>query len=195
MPTTLRTFAYCCESMAPAAQRAAGVKPVTSPPTTFDVFNPHWLLNNNFLYFQLHGLPDQEWWYGDEWTTAMHCSAIEDLRLPGVVVFVANCHFNDHWKNAWSRTGAIVYGGEGPNWAQARGLSGAALLGYYLRQALERELPGSHPDALFAKALQRLAGHKRRLETLARFQGSAQKALSKARAEAAADTLQFKRMV
>jgi len=83
-------FAYCCASFEKSVTKAAGVKPVLSPPVNMTIFNTDVLMGRDFLYFKLHGLPHQPFWYGDGWTTALASSQLRGIKLKGTVVFVAN---------------------------------------------------------------------------------------------------------
>lgn len=88
----MRTFAYCARSFEKSVTQAAGVRPLISPPATHRLFDPAWISGQDFLYFKLHGLPGQEFWYGDNWTTAISADLIRQADLANTIVFVANCH-------------------------------------------------------------------------------------------------------
>ncbi len=137
----MNVFAYCCASFEKSVQKAAGVQPALSPPWNFATFQPDVLMGRDLIYLKLHGLPGQPWWYGDDWTTALHVSAFRNLALRGTVVFVANCHLEESpFLEALLTTGATVIGSSGPNYAQAVGIVGADLLGKAFREALARRL-------------------------------------------------------
>jgi len=89
----LDTFAYCTASQRYAVSRAAGAEPLTSPPMTADAFDAGLLLGRDLLYLALHGIPDQPYWYGDHYLTALTVDALQNLNLRKTVVFVASCHF------------------------------------------------------------------------------------------------------
>lgn len=147
----MRTFAYCAHSFKKSVRQAAGVSPLLSPPVTLDAFEPHWLLGYDFLYFKLHGLPGQEYWYGDKWTTALSADVIRQVDLTGTIVFVANCHlyedepgkqgkklasknFPGPMLTALLAAGArYVVGGPGENYAKREKVYGADLLGMSFR--------------------------------------------------------------
>jgi hypothetical protein len=144
----MRTFAYTTPSQRWAVTRAAGVDPLTSPPITTDDFSTRLLTHHDLLYFSLHGLPNQPTWYGDHNTPALSTHAFtgpdgEPLDLSRAIVFVATCYFTDSPflpAILACRPRALI-AGTGPNYARGETLTGAHLLGYYLRQALDLHLP------------------------------------------------------
>lgn len=143
----MRTFAYCAASFEKSVAKAAGVKPYLSPPLTMTEFDPFSLEGYDLLYFKLHGLPGQPFWYGDNWTTAISAEQIRTTNLHNAVVFVANCNLwlskpGDPRKNApillaLLQAGArAVIGGPGENYAKADQLFGADQLGRHFCRAL-----------------------------------------------------------
>ena len=58
-------------------------------------FDPLWLTGHRFLYFKLHGLHNEPYWYGDNWVTALTAKQILSINLESTVVFVANCYLVD----------------------------------------------------------------------------------------------------
>ena len=140
-----KSFAYCAASFKHSVTKAAGVAPLLSPPITAETFKPRYLENRRFIYFKLHGLPAQPFWYGDYWTTALTADQILQADLSDATVFVANCHLYQgtlgHYPSpmltALLKAGArAVVGGPGPNWARARSLYGADVLGYHFRRLI-----------------------------------------------------------
>jgi hypothetical protein len=97
------------------------------------------LQGHDFLYFKLHGWPDQPYWYGDNWTTALKAEQLTAAELGGATVFVANCYLPESpMLPALLSAGArAVVGGAGLNYAAVFSLVGADLLGYHFRQALK----------------------------------------------------------
>lgn len=149
----LRTFAYCCQSFVKSVARASGVRPLLAPPMTMKKFEPaagQWLGGKDFIYFKLHGLPNQSFWYGDDWVTALHTSSFREVSLAETVVFVANCYLPESPflpELLWSH--ATVIGGSGPNFGgYGRGLLGADLLGYTVRKLLQGGRRASLDDIL-----------------------------------------------
>lgn len=116
-------------------RRAAGVTPLLSPPVSFHQFKPEWLEGFDFIYFKLHGLPKQPYWYGDDWLTAIGAEHLRSSVLVGTVVFVANCYLpGSPMLGALLMAGAeAVVGGEGVNYARSDRVDGADLLGLYFR--------------------------------------------------------------
>ena len=137
----MQIFAFCAASFRESVHRAAGVVPVTCPPYQVDGVPPVHLLFErmqaaNFLYFKLHGLAGQPYWYGDGWMTAISAAQLCSLDLSGAVVFVANCFLADSpMLPALLDAGArAVVGGHGENYARSRGVDGADLLGLWFRR-------------------------------------------------------------
>ena len=136
----MRTFACCAASFAEATQKAAGVRPVTSPPLRAGMFDARWLEGWDFLYFDLHGQPGQPFWMGDDGIIALTAELVQEANLGGAVVFAASCYLGDEdspMLEALLEAGAsYVVGGEGPNLAGQRSVMGASLLGLWFRRWL-----------------------------------------------------------
>ena len=136
----MRTFAYCAKQFERATRRAAGVQPVTCPPTTSVSFNPIWLRGYDLLYFDLHGMEGGSQWYGDNHIVALTAQQIRRVPLGGSIAFAINCHLADQGSpmlDALLDAGALyVIGGEGPNYGGARTVNNASLLGMLFRLSL-----------------------------------------------------------
>jgi hypothetical protein len=115
---TVKTFALCCASFELSVKRAAGVPPLLAPPLTLRSF-PHQMMMEGYqlLYFKLHGLPDQPYWYGDDLVTVMSAYGIGTTNLTGTVAFVCNCHLDGSpMLDALLKAGCdLVIGGAGVN--------------------------------------------------------------------------------
>jgi len=100
---------------------------------------PVWLEGYDLLYFQLHGLPEQPFWYGDGYETALSAETIRRARLKGVVVFAANCFLPESpMLDALLGAGATaVIGGGGQNFSRKSALDFADLLGLWVRRGLQ----------------------------------------------------------
>lgn len=135
----MKTFAYCAHSFEQSTKRAAGVQPLLSPPSTIDTFEPAWLESHNLIYFKLHGLPGQPFWYGDKWVTALSTDQIRSCDLTNTIIFVANCYLPESpMLQALLDAGAkAVIGGPGQNYARPNSVDGADLLGLYVRVLLQ----------------------------------------------------------
>ena len=186
----MNILAYCCASFAKSVQRAAGVQPLLSPPVTYNTFIPDLLMGRDLIYIKLHGLPNQPWWYGDDWTTALHIDTFRNVALRGTVIFIANCHLEDGpFLKALQLTGATIIGGNGPNYAQATGIIGADLLGRAVRQALERRARPA--DALrIGKAV--LKSHTAVMQSRLKLVNTKRRFALEERILANQDALQFK---
>ena len=157
----MKTVAYCCHSFSPSVLQAAGVHPLTCPPITRATFDPAWLSGARFVYFKLHGLPGERFWYGDHWLTAIDDEQLRQADLSRAVVFVASCHLDPGpMLEALLDAGArAVIGGSGPNYAKRFSLYGADIIGRTLRRLIRI---GISPAAALAVAKARLsiaAGH------------------------------------
>lgn len=138
----MQTLAYCAASFTQSVHQASGVKPLVSPPMVAEDFNPLWLTGHKFLYFKLHGLQDQPFWYGDNYLTALTATQIKSVNLAGTTVFVANCYLvgkqgQSPMLDALLSAGAqAVLGGPGLNYSRSQSVDGADLLGQAFRIAL-----------------------------------------------------------
>jgi hypothetical protein len=163
----MRVFAYCCASFAEATRRAAGVRPLLSPPFSAGSFDPRRLEGHDLLYFDLHGEPGQDYWLGDQGVIALLASQVLEVDLQGAVVFATNCYLADEGSpmmDALLAAGArYVIGGEGQNWANTKRPTGAALLGKRLRQLM---LSGVEPLKALAIAKRWLVAGTRAREVL-----------------------------
>jgi hypothetical protein len=148
----MKTLAICCKSFYHSVKRAAGVVPLTAPPITLSTFPPGLLEGPNpsggpgydLIYFKLHGLTTQPYWYGDNMATALSASQILQANLKGATVFVANCHLDSSspMLNALIAAGAgAVVGGSGANFAGVTQVYGADMLGLFFRRFLSASLP------------------------------------------------------
>lgn len=171
----MNIFAYCAASYREITERAAGVEPLTCPPASAEDFEPSWLEDRDFLYFDLHGQPGAPIWYGDEGIVALRAEQITSCSLGGAIVFATNCYLADEespMMDALLEAGAhYVIGGQGPNWAGERRLYGASLLGWRFRQLLERGFDPLRAMALAKKWIglgmmaHRLLGRAARVQT------------------------------
>ena len=169
----MKTFAYCAAEFQHSVRQAAGVQPLLSPPVTAEIFDLRWLQGHDFIYLKLHGLPEEAYWYGDNWITALRATQILATNLTGTTVFVANCHLfqgnNGHHPTspmlaallgAGART---VVGGSGENYAKRHSIHGADRLGRAFRYLLQL---GLHPYTAFrlAQLMLSLKPHKDRAD-------------------------------
>ena len=148
--TTFTTFAYCPPSQRWAVSHAAGVEPLTCPPMTYQRFDSGNLRHRKLLYFSLHGVPDQPYWYGANHTTAMSTDAFHNLDLSETIVFVANCHLPDtpFLKAILDCNPLFLAGGRGVNLTRGHSLVGAHLLGYLFRLAISLHIPPANALAM-----------------------------------------------
>ncbi len=162
----MKVFAYAAAQFEHSARRVAGVtthasaRLALSPPSVAETFNPH-DLEADFLFVKLHGLPEQPYWYGDDWLTALRADQVTEADLSKTVVFVCNCFLPESpMLQALKDAGAPwIIGGHGLNYARpddatADGvLIGPDLLALTMRRALAWGFP---PDVAFFIARKRL---------------------------------------
>jgi len=174
----MRTFAYCAASFEDITRKAADVSPLCSPPTSVYNFDLALLENQDVLFFDLHGLPGESFWLGDDHVLAMTATELRKADLTSAVVFALNCYLADSnapMLDTLLDAGArYVVGGDGKNWAgKKREIMGAGLLGLWFRRLLAWGVP----------PLRALAWAKQRVRL---------SALKRGKQLAAKDTLQFR---
>lgn len=97
---------------------ASGARPITAPPLTADTFDAGLVNGCDALYVCLHGLPDQPYWYGADWATAVTADQIRACRLDGAVVYLAGCFGQGPMTDALLAAGAAaVVGDADSTWA------------------------------------------------------------------------------
>jgi len=106
-----------------------GVRPLTSPPLTASTLKSE-QLEAEVLYIRLHGLRDQAYLYGDPgFFTALSIAQMQDLRLPGSLVFMEGC-YGLQFAEAFLRSGArSVIGNSNPTWGRRWFLGPANIVG------------------------------------------------------------------
>lgn len=168
MPT-LDTFAYCSRSLRRFVARAAGAPPTLCPPTTMATFDLSSLAGRDFVWFKLHGLEGQPYWYGDHFTTALSAHQLAQADLEGAVVFVSNCWLshNDGTHGPMLQALAAanpraIIGGPGINYTLPNRLGATDLMALYIRFFLQI---GFSPHGAFRIARIRLILHKPDLAT------------------------------
>lgn len=150
-------------------------------------------MGHDFIYFKLHGLPNQPYWYGDNWITAMSTDQLKSVALKGTIIFVANCYLEESpFLPALLNTGALVFGGAGQNFAAARGLIGADLLGRTFRRALEITNRRITPTSAFALAKLRVSHITLKMMRTAKRAKTGRRAYLQTRIAANVDAAQFK---
>jgi hypothetical protein len=136
----MKVYAYCAASYRESVRRATGVNPDTCPPLRHRVLGLAFyrrLEEADFVYFKLHGMAGQPFWYGDHWATAVSADQVRCADLIRTVVFAGNCHLPDSpMLVALLESGAVVIGGEGVNYAHPDRVEGADLLGLWVRRLL-----------------------------------------------------------
>lgn len=140
----MKTVCFSAESLKRSAAMTAGVQPLTSPPITLGTFDPHVLDGADLVFFKLHGLAGQPYWYGDRGITACSAEQLARADLAGALVFAANCWGgpSSPMVQALLAAGATcVVTGEGVNYAGVTRLDGADVIGYVWRRFLQRGFP------------------------------------------------------
>jgi len=119
-----------------AVRLATGVEPLTFPPTRF----ASGLIDGaEFVYVHLHGIPQQPFWYGDGFVTAVSEAELKLCNLRGAICFVANCYGqSSRMVEALFKAGArAVAAGPGTNYTVPGWVRGADLLGQHFLAALQ----------------------------------------------------------
>lgn len=157
----MQVFAYCAQSFARDVRRAAGVQPLTCPPVFADGLDEDLLSGHEFVYFQLHGVPGEPYWYGDGWVTAINDG---QLAAVGNATVFANCCYlpEGPMLAAMLKAGATVVGGPGENYA------GGGALGLWLRIFLAAGV-GLRAALTAAKGMLRLLYHGPVLEDVLQY--------------------------
>jgi len=143
------------------------------------------------LYFDLHGRPGAGFWHGDDGIVALTAEQVRSVDLGGAVVFALNCYLADSCSpmmdSLLDAGASYVIGGDGQNWAgTSSALYGASLLGLWFRRLFMIGVPPLKALAVAKRAIWWQLRLGRRLEGAARGMGT------KARIEAAQDTLMFR---
>ncbi len=128
----MKSFCFAAKSFEKSAAAMAGVKPLTSPPITFRSFDPQLLEGYDLLFFKLHGLARQPYWYGDGFISACSADQLRTAELSGALVFAANCFGGAESpmvKALLEAGAAAVITGEGLNYAGTNRLDGADVIG------------------------------------------------------------------
>lgn len=164
----MQVFAYCCAEFEEATWRAAGVRPLLSPPLDAKSF-AYTLEGYDFLYFDLHGEAGLDYWFtkdGKKKVPALMAEQIRQFDLSGAVIFALSCYLADEdspMLDAFLDAGcSYVIGGDGVNYGAARFPQWAGLLGMWFRRLLNTGL--SVPIALkMAKQRVKLTAMKNRI--------------------------------
>ena len=143
-----------------AVYKATSVSPLTFPPAAAKHFRREWLEGFDILYFHLHGVEGQPYWYGDGMITAMSATQIRDCNLSGHIAFVANCFGGgSEMAAALHDAGAVIVAGPGRNFTARNAVRGADRLGMHFIRAIKAGKP----------PIEALADAKRRIRWLAWF--------------------------
>lgn len=135
----LNVFCYSAESLKLSAATVSGVEPITSPPSSLGTFDPKQLEGRDLIFFKLHGLAGQPYWYGDGAITAISAEQIQSVKLDGALVFAENCFgLESPMPQALLSAGAAaVVAGGGINLAGISVPGGADLIATWWRRLLE----------------------------------------------------------
>lgn len=97
---------------------ASGVKPIAAPPLTMAGFRPGMIEGADLVYICLHGLPDQSYLYGSDWSTVVSADQVRRADLAGAVVYMAGCWGQGPMTDALLAAGAVaVVGDADSTWA------------------------------------------------------------------------------
>lgn len=114
----MRTVALAARKWLISTWIASGARPLFAPPVTMQTFRPEMISQADLLYVCLHGLPDQPFWYGSTWETAVSADQLRAARLDGAVVYLAGCWGQGPMADALLAAGArAVVGDVDQTWA------------------------------------------------------------------------------
>jgi hypothetical protein len=115
-----------------------------------ETFDPSLLTGRQFVWFKLHGLEGERYWYGDDYVTALSAGQLAPADgivgpdLQGAVVLVSNCWLAHDdgtpgpMLEALARANpTAIIGGSGANYALPDRLGATDLLALYLRWFLQ----------------------------------------------------------
>lgn len=143
----MRVFAYCARDFIVPSRRAAGVEPVSCPPTTCDTLDLAQLEGNDLIMFNLHGIRKVGAFFGnrDGPPVALLSSQVKSVNLGGAVVYAPVCYLGEDdnpMLDALLDAGAsAVIAGHGRNYGGTSSrLVGVDLLGLWIRRGLQAKL-------------------------------------------------------
>lgn len=118
---------------------AARSVPVLAPPLRAAGFLPPLFEGRKLIYICLHGLPEQPYWYGSDWSTAISAPQIQSCNLGGAIVYLAGCYGQGPMTNALLEAGASAVVGSGDSvWGGYYLPSGTNGMGMRVVRALEQ---------------------------------------------------------
>jgi hypothetical protein len=129
---------------------------ITCPPLSLEDMVPQLFERQDLLYFNLHGVPSQPYYYGDDWVTAISADLIRKASLASCGVFLGACFTNRQHpmvRALFDAGAAYIVGGDGPNYGSGSSLIGSDLLGKWFVTFLRL---GLGPDRALAAAKLRL---------------------------------------
>ncbi len=135
----MNIFCYSAESLKLSAATVSGIEPLTSPPLSLESFDPKQLEGHDLIFFKLHGVAGQPYWYGDSAITAISAQQIASVKLDGALVFAENCFgLESPMPQALLAAGAAaVVAGAGVNLAGISVPGGADVIATWWRRLLE----------------------------------------------------------
>jgi len=134
-------YAIAAKSFRVSTWLAVYQRVYTSPPITFDDFDPSVLEGHSLIYLCLHGLSGQDYLYGDEYATALSGDQIRSANLGGAIVYNAGCWGIGPISDALLAAGAsTVIADSDANWAgwNWRGPTGANAFGKFFLRGLHK---------------------------------------------------------
>ena len=162
----MRVFAYCAANYVDATRRAAGVEPLACPPVTAENIDPKLFEDNDFIYINLHSVPQVGVLTGtvDGPPVALRAQQMDNVHLGGAIVFAEACFLGDEMhpmRQAFLDAGAsAVIAGPGKNYGgKTMALKGADVLGFWIRRGLEAGI-GLNLAFWLARAAVRHKAHK-----------------------------------
>lgn len=136
---SVKTAALCLARLARPVEKMAGTVPLTAPPVSMGGYDPADFAQARLVFFILHGLLGNGFWYGDNALLVLSASLVERLPLKDALVFCGPCYGGGKspMVEALFRAGAsVVVTGTGKNITPV-----TLTLGTHWREWLERGKP------------------------------------------------------
>ena len=108
----MRTVAISARRWLISTWIASGVRPLAAPPLARATFSPAMISGAALLYVCLHGLPNQPFWYGSDWSTAIGADQVRAADLEGAIVYLAGCYGQGPMTDALLAAGAAAVAGD-----------------------------------------------------------------------------------
>lgn len=135
----MKTYALAARAYRVPTWLASGTWPHTGPPLTVDAFRPSDMDGAALVFVCCHGLPDQPFWYGDDFCTLASSAQVQLAKLHGAIAYLAGCFGLGHMSAALLDAGAAcVVADRDSNWSGMVWPRGSTELGRLFVARLKR---------------------------------------------------------